>query len=75
MHSILSMFKNLLYLGLLLGLTRALQGAPLQLSEEQGRYNHIPHLSSFEDPDGKISIDDIRNIDRAGSFIEHQDLK
>ncbi len=59
---------------LLLGCLRPLQAEPLRLTEEEARYDVVPALSSFEDPEARLTFDDIRNIDRTGAFIPFQQL-
>ncbi len=60
---------------LLLGWVKPLPANTLVLSGAQGRYDVIPYISAFEDKESRYSIQDIRNIDRAGSFIPSSDLR
>jgi signal transduction histidine kinase len=59
---------------LLLGWMKPLSANTLVLSPAQGRYDLVPFVSAFEDKDSRFSIEDIRNIDQAGSFIPVSDL-
>jgi signal transduction histidine kinase len=59
---------------LLLGCFKPLSANTLVLSGAQGRYDLLPFVSAFEDKESRFSIEDIRNIDKAGSFIPFADL-
>ncbi|HET9237164.1 MAG TPA: sensor histidine kinase [Oligoflexus sp.] len=59
---------------LLLGWMKPLSANTLVLSPAQGRYDLVPFVSAFEDKEGRFSVEDIRNIDQAGSFIPVSDL-
>jgi signal transduction histidine kinase len=61
-------------LWLVLGWVNPLPARTLVLTGEQDRYDLVPVISAFEDKDSRFSIEDIRNIDRAESFISFQDL-
>jgi signal transduction histidine kinase len=54
---------------LVLGWIKPLPANTLVLSEGQGRYDLVPYVSAFEDKESRFSIEDIRNIDQAGSFV------
>lgn len=61
-------------LWLLIGWMKPLSANTLVLSPDQGRYDLVPFVSAFEDKDSRFSIEDIRNIDQAGSFVPATDL-
>jgi signal transduction histidine kinase len=54
---------------LLFGCMKPLAANTLVLSPAEGRYDLVPYVSAFEDKESRFSIEDIRNIDQAGSFI------
>ncbi len=70
----LSVLNMGILFGLLLGWMQPLAAATLVLSGDKGRYDLVPYLSAFEDQESRLSIEDIRKIDQAGSFTPVQDL-